>query len=89
MAAKALSATRTLYRSGGSVPASGAERIRTCEREGLCPSSRHSRRQSGSLEENFMPITARAGDGVALAVLPVSKAPESGEAPRRSLWPCR
>jgi hypothetical protein len=28
-----------------------------------------------------------AGDGVALAVLPVSRAPESGEAPWRSLWP--
>ena len=28
-----------------------------------------------------------AGDGVALAVLPVSRAPESGEAPRGSLWP--
>jgi hypothetical protein len=29
-----------------------------------------------------------AGDGVALAVLPVSRAPESGEAQRRSLRPC-
>jgi putative transposase len=28
-----------------------------------------------------------AGDGVALAVLPVSRALESGEAPRGSLWP--
>jgi putative transposase len=28
-----------------------------------------------------------AGDGVALAVLPVSRAPKSGEAPRWSLWP--
>jgi hypothetical protein len=35
--------------------------IRTREREGLCPSSRHPWRQSGSLEKNIMSITARLG----------------------------
>jgi hypothetical protein len=44
----AIQAAKAWY---ASVPARGVERIRTCEREGLCPCSRHPWRQSGSLEK--------------------------------------
>jgi hypothetical protein len=70
----------------GSVPASGVERIRTCEREGLCLSSRHSGVRAGR-SKKYHANHRKAGDDVGLADLPVSRAPESGEAPRESLWP--
>jgi putative transposase len=42
----------------------------------------------GAVGPHIGPSTiAAVAHGVALAVLPVSSAPESGEAPRRSLWP--
>jgi hypothetical protein len=50
-ATRAFTPVREGLEGCGSVPASGVERIRTCEREGLCPSSRHSWHQSGSLKK--------------------------------------
>jgi hypothetical protein len=63
----------------GSVHASGVERIRTCEREGLCLSSRHSWRQSGSLEK----IPCQSPRGRFASV----ESPRERRSTTGSLWP--